>query len=30
MSSISMNEYAQRRQQLMQRMAPNSIAILPC
>ena len=29
MSSISMNEYAQRRQQLMQRMAPNSIAILP-
>ena len=29
MSSISMSEYAQRREQLMQRMAPNSIAILP-
>ncbi len=29
MSSISMSEYAQRRQQLMQRMTPNSIAILP-
>lgn len=29
MSSISMSEYAQRRQQLMQRMAPNSIAIVP-
>ena len=29
MSSISRSEYAQRRQQLMQRMTPNSIAILP-
>lgn len=29
MSLISMSEYAQRREQLMQRMAPNSIAILP-
>ena len=29
MSSISTSEYAQRRQQLMQRMTPNSIAILP-
>lgn len=29
MSSISPSEYAQRRQQLMQRMTPNSIAILP-
>ena len=28
MSSISTSEYAQRRQQLMQRMTPNSIAIL--
>ncbi len=29
MRSISTSEYAQRRQQLMQRMTPNSIAILP-
>jgi len=29
MSSISPSEYAQRRQQLMQRMTPNSIAVLP-
>ena len=29
MRSISPAEYAQRRQQLMQRMTPNSIAILP-
>ena len=29
MSSISISEYAQRRQQLMQSMTPNSIAILP-
>ena len=29
MSSISTSEYAQRRQQLMQGMLPNSIAILP-
>jgi len=29
MRSISTSEYAQRRQQLMQQMTPNSIAILP-
>ena len=29
MRSISPSEYAQRRQHLMQRMTPNSIAILP-